>query len=65
MDRNVLMWYGHVERMEDERLVKRVYYMAKVKGSRGRPKLRWMDNVKAGVERKTKYRRSKNMCAGS
>jgi hypothetical protein len=24
MDRNVLMWYGHLERMEEERIVERV-----------------------------------------
>jgi hypothetical protein len=33
MDRNVLMWYGHVERMEEERMVKRVY-SAKMQGSK-------------------------------
>jgi hypothetical protein len=51
MDRNVLRWYGHVERMEEERVVKRVY-MSNVEGSRkrGRPKLRWMDGVKAAVK---------------
>jgi hypothetical protein len=48
----VLRWYGHVERMEEERVVKRIY-MPKVEGSRirGRPKLRWMDGVKSDVER--------------
>jgi hypothetical protein len=48
MDRNVLSWYGHVERMEEERMGKRGYN-AKVKVSRvgGRPKMRWMDGVKA------------------
>jgi hypothetical protein len=37
--------------MEEERVVKRVY-MSNVEGSggRGRPKLRWMDGVKAVVE---------------
>jgi hypothetical protein len=35
MDINVLRWYGHVERMEEERIVKRVY-SAKVEGSRAR-----------------------------
>jgi hypothetical protein len=41
MDSNVLKWYGHVERVEEERVVK-IVYMAKVEGSRGRgrPKLR-------------------------
>jgi predicted ArsR family transcriptional regulator len=42
------MWYGHVDRMEEERVVKR----ANVEGSRkrGRPKVRWMEEgVKAAV----------------
>jgi trehalose utilization protein len=44
----VLSWYGHVERMEEERVVKRVY-RSKVEGNRGRGrlKLRWVDGVKA------------------
>jgi hypothetical protein len=52
MDRNLLKWYGHVERMEGERMVKRVYGI-KMEGStaRGRPKIRWMENVKASVDR--------------
>jgi hypothetical protein len=40
MDINVLRWYDHVERMEEERMVKRVY-VAKVECSRTRG--RWMD----------------------
>jgi (2Fe-2S) ferredoxin len=54
MDRNVLRWYGHVDRMEEERIVKRVY-SAKVEGGRarrGRPEIRSMDGVGASVRRK-------------
>jgi hypothetical protein len=53
MDRNVLRWYGYVEKMKEERVVKRVY-MSKVEGSRGRgrPKLKWMTGVKADVGRR-------------
>jgi hypothetical protein len=53
MDRNVWMWYGHVDRMKEERAVKRGY-RSKVEGSRGkgRPKLWWMDVIKAVVERR-------------
>ena len=38
---------GHVERMEGERLVKKIY-RAEVEGNRrrGRPRRRWMDEVK-------------------
>jgi hypothetical protein len=53
MDINVFMWYGHVERMEEEKIVKGVY-SAKIEGSRasGRPKMRWMDSVGQSVKRK-------------
>jgi hypothetical protein len=47
----------------EERIVKRVY-SAKVEGSRaiGRPKMRWMDNVKASVERKGMNVEEARMC---
>jgi hypothetical protein len=50
MDRNVLRVYVHVEIM-DEKVVK-IVYKANMEGSRGRgrPKLKWMDSVKAGVK---------------
>ena len=42
----VLRWFGHVERMEGQRLVKKIY-RAEVEGNRrrGRPRRRWMDGV--------------------
>jgi hypothetical protein len=48
INRNVLRWYGHVEKVD-----KRVY-RAQLEGSRGRrrPKLRRVDGVKAAVEQK-------------
>jgi hypothetical protein len=63
MDRNVFRWYGHLERMEEERVVKRLY-MSNVEGSRGRgrPKLRWMDGVKAAVERREANIEYATMC---
>ena len=47
IERNLLKWFGHVERMREERLVKRVY-QAYVEGKRGRgkPQKRWRDEVK-------------------
>ena len=41
------MWFGHVERMEGERLVKKIY-RAEVEGNRrrGRPRRRWKAGVK-------------------
>jgi hypothetical protein len=45
------MWYGHVERMEEERVVKRVQRLKVVPRVKGRPKMRWIDSVEASVER--------------
>ena len=47
IERNVLKWFGNVERMGEERLVKRVY-RANVEGNRrrGKPQRRWKDEVK-------------------
>ena len=44
--RNLLRWFGHMERMNDERLTKKVY-CAKVDGCRrrGRPRKVWMDQI--------------------
>ena len=45
--RNVLKWFGHVERMGEERLVNAAY-RANRKGNRrrGRSQRRWRDKVK-------------------
>ena len=50
VDMNVLRWFGHVERMEDERLLKRVMN-ARVdgRGARGRPRFGWMAGVKKAL----------------
>ena len=50
VDRNVLRWFGHVERMDDDRLLKKVV-SARVdrRGARGRPRFRWMDGVKKAL----------------
>ena len=47
VDQRVLRWFGHVERMDDYRMARRVL-MAEVNGGRvrGRPRLGWMDGVK-------------------
>ena len=46
-DQRVLRWFGHVERMDEYRIARRVL-MAEVSGGRirGRPRLGWMDGVK-------------------
>ena len=50
VDMNVLRWFGHVERMDNERLLKKVMN-AKVDGrsDRGRPRFGWMDGVKRAL----------------
>ena len=64
VDRKVLKWFGHVERMGGERLTKRVY-MSEVRGERGRgrPPFRWMDGVrKACAEREMGLEEAKGVC---
>ena len=53
MDQGVMRWFGHVERMGDDRLVKRVYD-SEVRGvrRRGRPRKGWMDGLKETLERR-------------
>ena len=47
-----LRWLGHVERMSEERAVKRLYRnTAEGSGSVGRPRLRWMDDVREDLGR--------------
>ena len=49
-DQRVLRWFGHVERMDDYRMARRVL-MAEVSGGRvrGRSRLGWMDGVKVAL----------------
>ena len=49
-DQRVLRLFGHVERMDDYRVARRVL-MAEVSGGRvrGRPRLGWMDGVKVAL----------------
>ena len=46
-DQRVLRWFGHVERMDEYHMARRVL-MAELRGGRvrGRPRLGWMDGVK-------------------
>ena len=49
-DQRVLRWFGHVQRMDEYSMARRVS-MAEVSGGRvrGRPRLGWMDGVKVAL----------------
>ena len=49
-DQRVLRWFGHVERMDENRMARRVL-MAEVSGGlvRGRPRLGWTDGAKVAL----------------
>ena len=49
-DQRVLRWFGHVERMHEYRMARRLL-IAEVSGGRvrGRPRLGWMDGVKVAL----------------
>ena len=55
VDMNVLRWFGHVERMDNERLLKKIMN-AKVDGrsARGGPRFGWMDRVKRALNDRRK-----------
>jgi len=50
IEKNQLTWYGHVQRMAEERLVKiALKWMPKQKRARGRPKKNWMEGIKKAI----------------
>ena len=49
-EQNQLTWYGHVQRMAEERLPKiALKRMPKHKRTRGRPKKNWMEGIKKAM----------------
>ena len=50
VDQRVLRWFGHVERLNEYRMARKVL-MAEESGGRvrGRPRLGWMDGVKVAL----------------
>ena len=63
-DQRVLRWIGHVERMDEHRLARRVL-MAEVSGGRvrGRPRLGWMYGVKVAVDNRGVTVEAARQCA--
>ena len=61
---NVLRWFGHVERMDNDQLLKKVMN-AKVDGrsARGRPRFGWMDGVKRALNDRWMDMREASECA--
>ena len=53
IDERVLRWFGHVERMERDMIIKRVY-VGKFAGSCsvGRPRKKWIDTVKECLKKR-------------
>ena len=53
IDQGVLRWFGHVERIGDERMAERVYESnVRSVRRRGRPRKCWMDELKEVLARK-------------
>ena len=49
-EQNQLTWYGHVQRMAEERLPKiALKWIPKQKRARGRPKKNWMEGIKKAM----------------
>ena len=63
-DQRVLRWFGHVERMDEYRMARRVL-MAEVSGGRvrGRPRFGWMDGVKVALGNKGMRVEAARQCA--
>ena len=56
IEQNQLTWYGHVQRMAEERLPKiALKWMPKQKRARGRPKKNWMEEIKKAMNERNLY----------
>ena len=63
-DQRVLTWFGHVERMDEYRMARRML-MAEVSGGRvrGRQRLGWMDGVKVALGNRGMTVEASRQCA--
>ena len=51
IEQNQLTWYGHAQKMAEERLPKiALKWMPKQKTARGRPKKNWMEGIKQAMK---------------
>ena len=63
-DQRVLRWFGHVERMDEYRMTRRVF-MANVSGRRvrSRPRLGWMDGMNMALGSRAISVEAERQCA--
>ena len=63
-DQRVLRWFGHVERMDEYRMARRVL-MVEASGGRvrGRSRLSWMDGVKVTLGNRGMTEEAARQCA--
>jgi hypothetical protein len=51
IERKRLQWYGHVKRMQEERIPKLIMeWILKERRKRGRPRKTWMEGVRAAMK---------------
>ena len=63
IDEGILWWLGHVERIERDKIAKRVYYVGEYAGSHlvGRPWRRWIDVMECLKKRGLDIRQARGM----
>ena len=63
-DQRVLRWSGHVERMDEYRMARRVLMAEVSRGRvRGRPRLGWMDGMKVALGNRGMTVEASRQCA--
>ena len=70
IERKRLQWYGHVKRMQEERLPKLIMeWIPEERRKRGRPRKTWMERVQAAMEKRhlemDQWLNRKEWCLGS
>ena len=70
IERKRLQWYGHVKRMQEERLPKLIMeWIPGERRKRGRPRQTWMEGVRAAMKTRhleaDQWINRKELCLGS